>query len=117
VTHPLDPLTIPSCFRCAFSGDGRPGPIEKRVGRRLLRLINADSDEGRELLLAGRVDLLGPDGDPLGTRCPREAYALLLARLERRIAAAEAGGMPRGLQDGRDRLRRWSSRILGDLAS
>ena len=32
-------------FRGTLSGDGRPGPIEERLGRRLIRLIDPESDE------------------------------------------------------------------------
>jgi len=44
-------------------GDGRPGPIEERIGRRLVRLVDPLSDEGVRLLAGGEVELVGPDGE------------------------------------------------------
>jgi hypothetical protein len=38
-------------------GDGSVLPIEERLGRRLLRTIAPDSQEGRQLLLGGKVIL------------------------------------------------------------
>ena len=32
-------------FRCTMTGDGRPGPIEERIGRRLVRLVQPESDD------------------------------------------------------------------------
>ena len=53
-------------FRGTLSGDGRPGPIEERIGRRLVRLVDPESREGMRLLEEGDVDLVGPDGEQLG---------------------------------------------------
>ena len=47
-------------------GDGRLGPIEERIGRRLIRLVDPQSEEGRALLDSGAVDLLGPEGERFG---------------------------------------------------
>ena len=46
-------------YRGTLSGDGRPGPIEVRLGRRLIRTIDPESLEGTRLLIAGVVDLIG----------------------------------------------------------
>ncbi len=79
------PTSRTPTYRGTLLGDGRPGPIEQRIGRRLVRLIDPESDEGLDLLDAGRVDLIGPDGDALGRLTTGEAYRLLLERLERRL--------------------------------
>ena len=87
-----EPASGPT-FRGTLSGDGRPGPIEKRLGRRLIRLINPESAEGVRLLSEGRVDLLGPDGTRMGTVRSADALRRLRQRREQRghgeIAAFE----------------------------
>lgn len=40
---------------------GRLLPIEVRLGRRVLRVIAPESEEGRRLLASGRVKILRPD--------------------------------------------------------
>lgn len=75
-------------FRGLLQSDGRCGPIEHRLGRRLLRMIEPDSDEGRTLLREGRVELISPEGESLGTVSPEQAAAPLLERLERSIEDA-----------------------------
>lgn len=82
--HPIHEPTVGPTFRGTLSGDGRPGPIEERLGRRLIRLINPESDEGVRLLSEGRVDLLGPDGTRLGTVRAADALRRLRERLEHR---------------------------------
>lgn len=99
-------------FCGTLAGDGRPGPIEERIGRRLVRLVDPQSEEGARLLEAGRVELLGPEGDSLGRIPLREAYRELLERLERRIAEAQPSSPPHELEAGLDRLKEWSSRML-----
>ena len=49
-----------------LDGWGVPGPIEERAGRRLLRLIDAESEEWGDLLRAGEVELIGPEGESFG---------------------------------------------------
>ena len=73
-------------FKGTLSGDGRPGPIEERLGRKLLRLVDPESDEGQKLLGEGEVELVGPDGECLGRVSIRQAYEVLIARLESRIS-------------------------------
>ena len=95
-------------FRCTMTGDGRPGPIEERIGRRLVGLVDAESDEGRDLLGAGSVEWIGPDGNALGLLNADQAYARMLERLDRRMRDLDR----QDLVDGRARLRAWSERIL-----
>jgi hypothetical protein len=99
-------------FRGTLSGDGRPGPIEERLGRRLIRLIDPESDEGLNLLAEGKVDLLGPDGTRLGTIRAAEALKRLRIRLEERLAHRGAGPHGGELADGLDRLDVWKHRLL-----
>lgn len=94
-----------------LSGDGRPGPIEERLGRRLIRLIDPESDEGLRLLSQGKVDLLGPDGTRLGMIRAADALRRLRDRLEQRLqsrALHEGDAARYGL----DRLDAWKHRLL-----
>ena len=91
-------------LRGTRAGDGTVGPIEERIGRRLVRVLDPEGSEGRGLLLRGEVELLGPDG-PLGRISPDEARALLRARLERLLADPAADADP-ALQEGLRRLAR-----------
>jgi len=92
-------------FRCTLGGDGRFGPIEERIGRRLVRLVEPASREGRELLDSAQVAVIGPDGAMLG-RLPRaEAYAALFSRLLQRITDCENELVKAELALGLERLR------------
>jgi EAL domain-containing protein (putative c-di-GMP-specific phosphodiesterase class I) len=88
-------------LRATLAGDGRAGPIEERLGRRLIRLVDPDSEEGRGLLESGSVSLIGPEGEKLGAMRLEEAYRLLRERLEKRLldpaADAERGAVNEGL--------------------
>jgi len=77
-------------FRATVSGPGAPGPIEERIGRRLVRLVEPDSEEGRRLLHERAVDLIGPGGKSLGRIGIEEAYARLERRLASRLATEPA---------------------------
>lgn len=84
---------------------GRVGPIEERVGRRLVRLVLPDSREGLVLLRSGRVSFVGPEGTCLGAKGLVEARRLLRLRLER-LAAAGVGEPADAAREGLDRLLR-----------
>jgi hypothetical protein len=101
-------------FKGTLSGDGCPGPIEERLGRKLVRLIDPESDEGRRLLAEGGVELLGPDGACLGRVSIGQAYAELIARLEERISEIGSPNDQAGLEEGLQRLRDRSARIVSD---
>lgn len=77
----------PLRFRAVLTGRGQPGPIEERVGRRLVRLVDPSSPEGRLLLDDRKVELIGPEGVPWGMLSLDEAQERLRRRLE---AALEA---------------------------
>jgi hypothetical protein len=101
-------------YKGTLSGDGRPGPIEERLGRRLLRLVDPESDEGRKLLEQGGVELVGPDGERLGRMRIEEAYEQLIARLERRLTEIEDPAGQTGIEEGLQRLRARSQQAISD---
>ena len=100
-------------FRMTLTGDGRPGPIEERIGRRLLRLVDPESEEGLFLLASRCVRFIGPGGTPLGYVHPSEAIDSLREALEERLEKAEVGDSEdcSAFRDGLDRLEVWSRRI------
>jgi hypothetical protein len=73
-------------LRATVSGDGRLGPIEERLGRRLIRLVDPSSEEGRSLLARHAVDLLGPGGERYGCVDLEEARRKLRARIEAHLS-------------------------------
>jgi hypothetical protein len=100
-------------FRMTLTGDGRPGPIEERIGRRLVRLVEPESEEGLSLLAARCVRFIGPGGTPLGYVHPSEAIEYLREALEERLEQAEGGGSDDcpAFREGLDRLENWSRKI------
>jgi hypothetical protein len=92
-------------------GDGRLGPIEERIGRRLCRVVDPDSHEGRKLLSAGEVDLVGPGGERMGRLQILEALDRLKRRLEDRLADAGSALDADAIQEGLTRLRARVDRI------
>ncbi len=95
--------------RATLSGDGCYGPIEERIGRRLVRLVDPASEEGLRLLRSGTVEMIGPEGDPLGCLLPEEACRVLRERLERRLADPDADA--HALREGLARLAARSERL------
>lgn len=85
-------------------GDGRLGPIEERIGRRLIRLVDPQSEEGRALLDSAAVDLLGPEGERFGRIVPGELCRRLRERLERRLAIPSSGSEGSALREALRRL-------------
>ena len=90
----MEPSTEPrvpeSRLTATLAGDGQPGPIEERIGRRLVRILDPESDEGRELLEQGSIEWIGPDGEPLGALPAVDAFDLLISRLQRRLESIDA---------------------------
>jgi len=103
LTHPR------SALRATLAGDGRPGPIEERFGRRLLRLVDPDSAEGIKLLQDQRVELIAPGGEQMGCISLEEALDRLIQRLEELLSNPEVDSEP--LQEGLARLRARCERI------
>ena len=100
-------------FRMTLTGVGRPGPIEERIGRRLLRLVDPESEEGLSLLASRCVRFIGPGGTPLGYVHPSDAIDCLREALTERLEEAEGGGSEDcpALREGLDRLESWSRKI------
>lgn len=96
--------------RVTLAGDGRPGPVEERIGRRLVRLLDPLSEEAHALAAAGRIEWIGPEGAPLGRVPPAAACAELKLRLERALEAAPAAERA-ALTYGLARLQGWSERL------
>jgi hypothetical protein len=101
-------------FKGTLGRDGRPGPIEERYGRRLLRLVDPESEEGRKLLTEGDVDLVGPDGEHLGCISIIEAYEELTARLESRLDAIRDGADQTDFEAALKLLRSRAEKIVSD---
>jgi hypothetical protein len=97
-------------LRATVSGDGRLGPIEERIGRRLIRLVDPQSEEGRSLLDSHVVDLLGPGGEHFGCVDPAEARRRLRDRIEERLADPNSELDAEALREG---LRRLDARTRG----
>jgi hypothetical protein len=74
-----------------LTGTGRAGPIEVRWGRRLVRLVDPESAEGRSLLDSGSVTLIGPEGESLGPIAIESAWHRLRTRLERTLEDPACG--------------------------
>jgi len=95
-------------FRAVLTSDGRPGPIEERLGRRLVRIVDPDSAEGRRLLRRDEVLWIAPGGDALGRMSAREAVDTLRRRLEERLADPADDDEHAALREGLARLQdRW----------
>jgi hypothetical protein len=86
ITGPL----LRGTFRATISGVGRPGPIEERVGRRLIRVVDPSSRAGARHARAGPVTGGGPEGEALGRLDLASVRRLLHERLERRLDAPAA---------------------------
>ena len=98
----------PGRFRAVLTADGRPGPIEERLGRRLVRIVDPDSIEGRRLQQRDAVLWIAPGGDLLGRMSARDAVDTLRRRLEERLADPADDDEHGALRDGLSRLRdRW----------
>lgn len=100
-------------FRATITGIGRPGPIEERVGCRLVRTVDPESREGVSLLRDRQVTLIGPEGTPLGRVDLEQARSLLKTRLENALAAIGVDEGAEALRDGLVRLRRRDPRVGG----
>lgn len=60
--HPLEISSLKH-YAALVADDGLVFPIEERLGRRLLRTIDPDSREARDLLASGQVRLVTPRGE------------------------------------------------------
>jgi hypothetical protein len=96
-------------YRATITGVGRPGPIEERVGWRLVRIVDPESREGVALLRRRQVTLIGPEGTALGRVDLNQARCLLITRLEHALAERDDGA--EAIRDGLVRLRRAGPRV------
>src|SRR5580765_206966 len=93
-------------FRATISGVGHPGPIEERLGWRLVRIVDPESKEGGQLLRDRKVTFIGPEGTALGRVDLDQARRLLKLRLLSVLAASGGGDGAEAIRDGLVRLRR-----------
>lgn len=113
VPAPGEPSRV---FRATVLGDGSPGPIEERIGRKLLRLVDPCSPEGDRLLRSGVVEILGPGGENFGRIRVEEAWRQLTRRLQKQLASPDPQG--EGLvREGLKRLRSRTARAPGAPAA
>lgn len=73
-------------YSAVLCGDGSVLPIEERLGRRLLRTIEAPSTEGADLLRRGWVTLRTVDGKAIDRLPLSRVYARLKEELTERLA-------------------------------
>lgn len=98
-------------FRATISGVGRPGPIEERLGWRLVRIVDPGSKEGATLLRDRQVTFIGPEGTALGRVDLDQARRLLKLRLESVLAGLGGTDGAEAIRDGLVRLRRADPRV------
>jgi hypothetical protein len=105
--------------RATLAGDGHPGPVEERIGRRLVRLLDPLSAEAHALAAAGRIEWIGPEGAPLGRVPAATACAALKRRLQRALDAADPASASEraAVAFGLERLEGWSARLQADPIS
>ena len=98
-------------FRATITGVGRPGPIEERLGCRLVRIVDPASKEGATLLRDHQVTLIGPEGTALGRVNLDQARRLLERRLESVLAKLGGDDGAEAIREGLVRLRRAGPRV------
>ena len=105
-----DPLAR-GAFRATITGVGRLGPIEERLGWRLVRIVNPDSREGRSLVRTRQVTFIGPEGVALGRIDLSQARRLLELRLRTVLADSGRPEDTEALRDGLVRLRQTTPKV------
>jgi hypothetical protein len=98
-------------YRATITGVGRPGPIEERLGRRLVRTVDPESKEGATLLRNRQVTVIGPEGTALGRVNLDQARRLLRIRLEGVLIELGGNDGADAIREGLTRLRRSSLRV------
>src|SRR5262245_6155001 len=105
------PRSSRGTFRATISGVGRPGPIEERLGWRLVRIVDPASREGVSLLRDRQVTVIGPEGPAFGRVDLDQARRLLRRRLESVLAERTGDEGAEAIRDGLVRLRRAGPRV------
>jgi hypothetical protein len=105
------PRSVRGTFRATITGVGRPGPIEERLGWRLVRIVDPASREGVTLLRGRQVTFIGPEGTTLGRVDLGQARRLLRLRLESVLAELSGDDGAEAIRDGLVRLRRAGPRV------
>jgi len=100
-------------FRVVLNGDGCPGPIEERIGRRLVRVVDPQTEEGQHLLATESIEWVGPDGDSLGRLSTEQAYQALFSRLGRMLDETADAQRQRDIEACLERLKGWVERVAG----
>jgi hypothetical protein len=108
--------------RATLGGDGRPGPVEERIGRRLVRLLDPLSAEALALSAALRIEWIGPEGAPLGRVPVSDACDELRRRQERALQASDgateaASARRAAVTSGLEQLALWSARLQAEPVS
>ena len=98
-------------YRATITGVGRPGPIEERLGWRLVRIVDPDSKEGAALLRNRQVTFIGPEGTALGRIDLNQARRLLRRRLENLLVDLGGDDGAEAVRDGLVQLRRTGPRV------
>ncbi len=97
-------------YRATISGVGLPGPIEERVGCRLVRLVDPASREGQSLVRTRQVSFIGPEGITLGRVDLVQARRMLELRLRSVLSDSGAAECAEAIREGLHRLRRAAPR-------
>lgn len=100
-------------LRATLAGDGTPGPIEIRIGRRLVGLLEPSSREGRELLRSLAVELVGPEGENYGHVALPDAWRRMGDRLEDHLGHPAGSPDDDWLRESLARLRALESSLEG----
>lgn len=105
--------------RATLAGDGHPSPVEERIGRRLVRLLDPLSAEALALSAALRIEWIGPEGAPLGRVPVSHACDALKRRLQRALEETDpaAASQRAAVASGLERLADWSARLQGSPLS
>jgi hypothetical protein len=107
----LDAPLARGTFRARISGVGLLGPIEERLGWRLVRIVDPGSKEGKTLVRTRQVTFIGPEGTALGRVDMHEARRLLEIRLRSALAELGRDEGAEALRDGLSRLRQPGPRV------
>ena len=90
LSHPPEGPLFEKRYGAVICVDGTLLPIEERLGRRLLRTLQPECRQARELLQKGRVNLVAADGRTFKGMRIEDVYDRLGAELRERLAVSPA---------------------------